>query len=173
MVKQPPTARRNLKIARLDISIWQRNRAKFDSPRYGGLGLGLSRCRYSKHTHTIRPEDTVEYEGSMLTEIRPGVFYVPKVSNQVAFYPFILADDVLHTFKFQITIAASHEIKEGILDFFSQPVFSSSVAKFGVAFRLYYPLGETVLCPESSSAMLGRFWKVKLFSAEFDPRSEC
>jgi hypothetical protein len=106
----------------------------------------------------------------MLTEIRPGVFYVPKMSNQVAFYLFILADDVLHTFKFQITIAPSHEIEEAILDFFSPPVLRSSVAKFGVAFRFYYLLGEMVLCAESSSAILGRFWKkVKLFSAEFRP----
>ena len=116
---------------------------------------------------SLKPEDTVWYEGSTLTEIRPGVFYVPRLSNQVAFYPFILANHVLYIV--QITIAALHEIKEGIVDFF---LFATSapfdIAMFGVAFRLYCPPGETAICPESSSARLRRFWKAKLFSAEFD-----
>jgi hypothetical protein len=86
MVKQPPTARR--KIAR-----WITQSCNELGPS-STVEDTVGSASASVGADTARPEDTVEYERSTLTEIRPGVFYVPKLSNQVVFYPFILADDI-------------------------------------------------------------------------------
>lgn len=62
----------------------------------------------------FKPEDVVQYAGSKLETFRPGVFYVPESSHQVAFDSFILADGVLHNACLKIS-------------------------RDRVAFRLYYP----------------------------------
>ena len=117
----------------------------------------------------FKPEGVVQYAGSKLETFQPGVFYVPESSDQVAFDSFILADGVLLIFQF--TSASSYQIKEGIMNIFSQPTLASMFQGTESRFVFVIPLGETVVCPESDGATLEGFGeRVSLFSAEFDPK---
>jgi len=71
------------------------------------------------------------------------------LSNQVAFYPFILTNDVLYIV--QITIAALHEIKEGIVDFFLQPALHSTLQSLEWRFVFIVPLGKRPFVPNQAA----------------------
>ena len=81
----------------MGISIWNKTGAKSDP-------------NYVKADH---------HEWSTLSEFHSGVFYVPKLSDQVISNSFILTDKVLYIFRF--TTAPSPEIEGGLMDFISQP----------------------------------------------------
>jgi len=116
------------------------------------------------------PKDKVVYDGPTQVNIHCNVFYVPKSWKQVAFDSFILADQVLYIFQF--TSASSHEIEEGIMDFFSQPPLHETLE--GVPWRLVFVIrpGATIECRELNVDKLKEFGKrVTLFTAEFDPNT--
>ncbi len=115
----------------------------------------------------FKPAYTDEYQTSTLEEFRAEVFYVPLSPTQVAFDSFILVDQILYIFQF--TIAASHEIKEGIMDFFSQETLKDKLQ--GVEWRFIFVIrpGWEFICPESNVKKLKPFWdKARLFTAEID-----
>ena len=113
----------------------------------------------------FKPTDTVEYEGSTLEDFQAGVFYVPMASNQVA--SFILVDQILYIF--QVTIAASHDIKEGIMKFFSQAKLRDTLQGAEWRFVFVIPPRSEIVCPESNVEKLKWFWATaKLFTAEID-----
>jgi len=114
----------------------------------------------------FKPTDTVEYDGPELSGFQPGVFYVPISSNQVAFDSFILVDQVLYIF--QLSISASHETTEAIMEFFSQPALEEKLQ--GAEWRLVFVIPPRLtICPESNVAKLKGFWdRARLFTAEID-----
>ena len=56
------------------------------------------------------------------------------------------------------------------MDLISRPTLHSTLQKLEWHLVFVIPPGNTIVCPEQSADRLGRFWKVKLFSAEFDPK---
>lgn len=114
----------------------------------------------------FKPMDTVEYDGSKPSRFQAGVFYVPMSSHQVEFDSFILVDQVLYIF--QLSIAASHEIKEDIMNFFLQPTLEK-LQEAEWRFVFIIPPRSTIVCPESNVAKLKGFWgRTRLFTAEID-----
>lgn len=102
---------------------------------------------------------------------QPNTFYIPQLSNQVAFDSFILADGVLLIFQF--TIALLHHIKEGIMPFFTQLMLNSMFQMTEPHFIFVIPHRVAIVCPESGGAKLKKFWKrVTLYLAEFDSREQ-
>jgi len=116
----------------------------------------------------FKPTKTVEYnESTLKKKFRAGVFYVPMSSNQVAFDSFILVGQILYIFQF--TIAASHDIKEGIMNFFSQAALMDKLQGAEWRFVFVIPPRSKIVCPESNVEELKKFWATtKLFTAEID-----
>ena len=79
---------------------------------------------------------------------------------------FILTDKVLYIFRF--TTAPSPEIEGGLMDLISQSTLHSTLQKLEWHLFFVTPPGNAIVCPEPSADRLGRFWEVKLFSAELD-----
>jgi hypothetical protein len=116
------------------------------------------------------PERTVQYQGSVLNESQPDVYYLPRSSNQVGLDSFILINQILYIFQF--SIAGSHPIKAGIMDFFSQPSLNAMLQGMEWRFVFIIPPGETILCPRSRGDKIDEFWeRVSMFSAVFDPEN--
>ena len=110
----------------------------------------------------FKPKGTIEYDGSPPENIEKGVFYVPSSDNQVAFDSFMLVDKVLYLF--QMTIAASHPISEGIMVFLSRPTLQTVEWRF-----IFIICGSPFSCSQANYATMKTFWnKVKLFTAEVD-----
>jgi hypothetical protein len=66
-------------------------------------------------TIQVRPSRIIEYADDGPLSIESGVFYLPEITNRVAFDAFILLNGILYLFQF--TIAESHDIKPGLKDF--------------------------------------------------------
>jgi len=111
------------------------------------------------HWIKISPTKTVEYRASELKDIQPGIFYVPKLTNEVAFDSFIMANGYFYIFQF--SIVSSSSIKPGIVSFFSQP---SLPPKTMWRFVFIIPPGSEITCPQPRDPGLN-----ELFSAELDP----
>jgi len=111
----------------------------------------------------LKPEDTAEYATSHPEVIKEGVFYVPLAQNQVAFDSFLLVGQVLYLF--QMTIAARHEIKEGIMDFLKHP----TLMRAQWYFIFVTPTASPLVCRQPNVAKMDELWqKAKLFVAEID-----
>jgi RHS (Retrotransposon Hot Spot) family protein len=105
------------------------------------------------------PTRVVEYPGSKLDRIEPGIYYVPQSRTQVTFDSFVVKDDYLYLFQF--SIASHHLIKRGILSFFSQ----HSVPPMGMwRFVFAIPIGSEMKCPQPDSQLR----EMELFTAEVD-----
>ena len=112
--------------------------------------------------------DTVEFDvdSSNSTVFQAGVFYVPTSSNELAFDSFILIDQVLYIFQF--TIAALHEINEGMTKSLSRPTLEAKLQGVEWRFVFVIPSGSTI-CPESNVAKLKESCdRATLFTAEID-----
>ena len=115
----------------------------------------------------FKPMDTAEYEGSTLEEFQAGVFYVPTPLNQITFDSFILVDQILYIFQF--TIAASYDIEQGIMKFFSQVPLRDKLQGAEWRFVFVIPRRSEIVCPESNIKKLKWFWDTaRLFTAEID-----
>jgi len=62
----------------------------------------------------IHPNRILEYSDNGLQSIEPNVFYVPEMTNQKAFDPFVLLEGFLYIF--QITVGMHHDINRGLVD---------------------------------------------------------
>lgn len=121
---------------------------------------------------SFKPYGTIQFtKRRTLRMLRPGVFYVPKSSDQEAFDSFTVADRVLYIFQF--TIADRHSIKGGLVDFFSRKSFQPILRGMEWRFIFVIPQGNDIVCPESTDARMKEFWEgVELFSAEIDPAKQ-
>jgi hypothetical protein len=67
----------------------------------------------------VDPSDYREYDGqSLALSLEKDVYYVPMISNEVAFDSFIWHGDFLYIFQF--TVSEDHAIKEGLISRFTQ-----------------------------------------------------
>lgn len=66
-------------------------------------------------TVEIKPSETIEYTEDSIPSIKSNIFYVPELNNQKAFDSFIMLDGFLYIFQF--TIASTHDINHGLIDF--------------------------------------------------------
>ena len=96
---------------------------------------------------------------------------MPESPNQAAFDSFILEDGVLHIFQF--TIAASHTISAGLMDFFSHKSSKAMVqGKEWYFIFVIYRRGN-VRFSESSDENMERFWKnAKFFTGGVDSKKK-
>jgi len=91
--------------------------------------------------------------------------------KQEGFDSFTVVDGVLYIFQF--TIADSHSIKGGLVDFFSRQSFQPILQGIEWRFIFVIPPGGDIECPESTDARMKEFWEGgKLFSAEIDPAKQ-
>ncbi|KAI0248219.1 hypothetical protein BJV78DRAFT_1239036 [Lactifluus subvellereus] len=119
-----------------------------------------SSSQSDRHCVDFTPTKTIEYRGSELEDIQPGIFYVPELTNQVVFHSFILANGYFYIFQF--FIASDPSIKPGI-PFFLQP---SLPPKMMWHFVFIIPPGSEISCPQPRDTGLD---ELKLFTAELDP----
>lgn len=112
---------------------------------------------------SFKPDYTTEYKGSYPRDIDQRVFYVPSNPAQVALDSFILIGGVLYIF--QMTIAPSHPIKEGIMEFLSHPTLQEA----DWYFVFIVPSGLSIVCREANVAKMKLFWdNASLFTVEID-----
>ena len=104
-------------------------------------------------------------------ELSSGIYYVPESPNQVGFDSFIVKNKILYIFQF--TIADSHPIKGGLVDFFLHTSLHKILEDKEWYFIFVIPQGGRVVCSESGDEKLKEFWKdVKFFTAEVDPEKK-
>ena len=117
----------------------------------------------------VKPDKTIEIPKSGLSLVESSTFYVPTASNQEGFDSFIVHNKVLYIFQF--TIAASHDIKGGLMDFFSQEPFKEILRGIKWHFIFVMPPRVEVECRETSDERMKKVWKeTRLFSARLDPQ---
>jgi hypothetical protein len=114
------------------------------------------------------PTGVVEYPGSKLEKIKPGIFYVPELTNQVAFDSFIMDAEYVYTFRFAIDLG--HSIKPGIVPFF----FAALAPGKDELSVFVIPNDSEISCPQPHDPLLqGLLEEMELFSAELDPGKCC
>ena len=115
----------------------------------------------------IQPRKTIRYPKPRPQVVNPSTYYVPASSDQVGFDSFIVADGALYMFQF--TIADDHPIKACLMDFFPESHYEEN----DWYFIFVVPPGGKLTCSESSDEKMRRFWnKVKVFTAEIDPKEQ-
>jgi hypothetical protein len=120
---------------------------------------------------TFSPPDIARYNWPGPSVIKPLVYYIPEASNQTAFDSFVMDNEIL--FLFQFTIASSHGIKPGMMDFLSQQLLQTTLQGKELCFVFIIPPGHKVECPKASDDKLEEFWrKVMLYSATLDPKEK-
>ena len=119
----------------------------------------------------FKPHSTIQFPSPRPSEVSSGIYYVPESPSQVAFDSFIVENGVLHIFQF--TIAESHSIKGGLMDFFSHKSLHKILQEKEWYIIFVIPRGGKLVCPESSDERLKEFWKkAKFFTAEVDPKKK-
>ncbi len=118
----------------------------------------------------FRPTRTTIYKESILTltTIEPEVHYIPEDRNQVGFDSFIITDHTLYIF--QVTIASSHKIKPGLVQFFSKISEESLPPHMPWKFVFVRPNNEEISCPQPTDSDLMEKLEsgMELFSAVLD-----
>ncbi len=170
MVKHLPTGKRRLAVWRSQFVDESVPMSTEDSSSAGAIAAIAAKESLSIR---FKPDETIQYQKPKLGPVRSGIFYVPqaRASNREAFDSFIVDNGVLYIFQF--TIADWHTIKGGLMDFYSQQSLQTILQGKEWCFVFVIPPGGVIECPESSDDddRLKEFWnKVKLFSAEFDPK---
>ncbi len=92
----------------------------------------------------VRPDRIFEYTDNGLLSIEPNVFYLPAISNQVAFNAFILLNGILYLFQF--TIGEHHDIKPDLKDFFATCSGIPTMKNWRIVFII--PPNHTLICPQ-------------------------
>ncbi|KAI0297907.1 hypothetical protein BC826DRAFT_967494 [Russula brevipes] len=114
---------------------------------------------YSSITVDFSPREIVEYEETTIQQEEiEGVFFIPKLTNQVAFDPFIVFDGVL----------TQHQARLDILAFKAN-ASRPTPTEDEMVFRLVIPSGNTLSCPQPHDRGFTEFLKdVRLFSAQLE-----
>jgi hypothetical protein len=126
----------------------------------GGRNLGHSGYRSLQHEEleeirldalgdtvalNVRPSDTYEYSDDDLRTLDPlpDVYYIPRITNEVALDSFIWHDGFLYLFQF--TVDQRHGIKDGILERLSQ---LSPSSRFSWRYIFVIPADiDELVCP--------------------------
>ncbi len=95
-------------------------------------------------TIQVRPSRIIEYADDGPLSIESGVFYLPEITNQVAFDAFILLNGILYLFQF--TIAESHDIKPGLKDFLTTCPNIPDIENWRIVFVI--PPNQILICPQ-------------------------
>ena len=102
------------------------------------------RCAF---TIQVLPSRIIEYGDDVALSIESDVFYLPKITNQVAFDAFILLNGILYLFQF--TIAESlHDIKPGLKDFKFLTTCLNIPNIENWQFIFVIPPNQTLICPQ-------------------------
>lgn len=88
-----------------------------------------------------------EYPKSGPSSITSNVIYVPELPNQAGLNSFIVINGILYMFQF--TVVEEHEIKPGLVDFFSNYTELPSMENWRFIFIL--PLNHQLVCPQPRS----------------------
>jgi len=95
-------------------------------------------------TIQVRPSRIIEYGDDGPLSIESNVLYLPGITNQVAFDPFILLNGILYLFRF--TIAESHDIKPGLKDFLMTCPNIPDIENWRFVFVI--PPKQILICPQ-------------------------
>jgi hypothetical protein len=95
-------------------------------------------------TIQVRPSQIIKYADDGPLSIESGVFYLPEITNQVAFDAFILLNGILYLFHF--TIAESHDIKTGLKDFLMTCSNIPDIENWRFVFVI--PPKQTLMCAQ-------------------------
>jgi hypothetical protein len=115
-------------------------------PRWHSNHMADSSLQPGQCLINLEPSRVAEYPGSKLDNITPGIFYVPELTNQVAFDSFIMDAEYLYILQF--TIGTVHSIKKGIVPFFFAV---RAPGKDEVALCVCYPQWLGISCPQPVS----------------------
>ena len=98
-------------------------------------------------TLRVDPSDYCEYDGgSLARSLEEDVYYVPTISNEVAFDSFICHGGFLYIFQF--TVSENHDIKEGLISRFKQLSSERLPPREKWCFIFIIPNGTKILkCP--------------------------
>ena len=111
----------------------------------------LRRKTLKKRLHVrIQPSCTFEYPCTGPSSIKPNVSYVPEISNEAAMDSFIVLDSFLYIFQF--TIAAKHDIKPGLINFFEK--CRDVPCREAWRFVFVIPPDQVLTCPQPRSLKL-------------------
>jgi len=99
------------------------------------------RCAF---TIQVCPSRIIGYGDDVALSIESDVFYLPKITNQVAFDAFILLNGILYLFQF--TITESHDIKPGLKDFLTTCLNIPNIENWRFIFVI--PPNQTLICPQ-------------------------
>jgi len=111
--------------------------------------LELLRSEVKEETFILRPAGAEEFKDD-ISAIKPDVYYVPEKANVKALDSFIFHGP--HLYIFQFTIAAKHDIKAGLVPFFSNLEGVPSMNMWRLLFVI--PPGQVLICPYSRNSML-------------------
>ena len=151
----------------------QTQRRKFAQWKSQSLEDSSSVGAIAPNTLTInfKPRNTIQFLSPRPDEVSSGIYYVPESPSQIAFDSFIVENGVLHIFQF--TIAESHSIEGGLMDFFSYKSLHKILQEKELYIIFVIPRGGKLVCPESSDERLKKFWKnAKFFITEVDPKKK-
>ena len=109
---------------------------KLEQLRQVALGKSLSL--------PVRPSGIFEYRDDGPLSIKPNVFYLPKMTNQVAFDAFVLLNGILYLFQF--TIGDRHDFKPGLKEFFVTCLGIPPMKNWRVVFVI--PPNRTLIVPQ-------------------------
>ena len=104
------------------------------------------RCRFSIE---VKPVRTEEFPDNGPLSLARDVMYVPEADNNVALDSFILLDDL---FIFQFSIAETHGIKPGLLDFFNQSTGIPPLSSWKFIFVVEPK--QILICPQPRNLVL-------------------
>jgi len=110
--------------------------AQLEQLRQNALGKTLSL--------EVRPSRILEYTDNGPLSIEANVFYLPEMSNQVAFDAFILLNGILYLFQF--TIGDHHDFKPGLKNFFATCNGIPAMEHWRLVFLI--PPNHTLVAPQ-------------------------
>ena len=115
----------------------------------GGLERQRQDALDSLDTLDVSPSGCTEYDGSTPFSLQENIYYIPMISNEVAFDSFICHDG--HLFIFQFTVSKNHDIKKGFISRISQLIGLEHVPpRENWRFIFIVPGdGKTLKCPYS------------------------
>ena len=161
MVRQPPTTKRR-------SAQWKSQSVQDLVPMSTEDSSSVGVIAANGLPIDLKPHNTIQFPSPRPSEVSSGVYYVPESPNQVGFDSFIVENGVLYIF--QSTIAASHPIKEGLMDFFSHKSLHKILEDKEWYFIFVIPQGGELMCSESGDEKLKEIRKhVEFFTVEVDP----
>ena len=103
----------------------------------------------------VRPSGIFEYRDDRPLSIQHNVFYLPEMTNQVAFDAFILLNGILYLFQF--TIRDHYDFKPGVKKFFATCIGIPPIEKWQIVFVI----------PPNHTLIVSRPWPLDIRAIPF------